>query len=659
MRPRTSFVPVTFVVIFFLAFVAGTAFGQYTQTTFAKGMTSIRNGTVLWQGNNITTYVAGTTTNGYVLFGGGYTNIWGTAGAPHDDVSQLVPIGFPFQFYGNVYGEVYVSTNGFITFTNAGTTASANTALPNAGTPNNLIAVFWDDIVIQPNQGIFGDSVGYRVTGAAPNRVFSVRYRGVSRAGNTASEIYGSIDLHEGTNIIELLYYRNFTNWGGMNATAGIENSGGTAGFQVAGSPNLTTFPANNIRYTPTVTGVSIDDVASSAIPLGFAFDFYGNNYTQLYVSSNGFASFTNTAVISSTNADILTNATPNNVMAPFWDDLGVQNQGAMDIVWYSTTGSSPNRVFTLEYHSVTRMGQTTTEVTGQVKLYEGTNRIEVHYPTPAGLNTWVGMTASIGIEDSTGANRSVVTGTPTIAAAPATNFRWDPPPANLLPQAVSVVGTPPVYVSPGGTFQVNRTIQNTGGQVGTSTYSIRLSADTTIDATDTAVYNGSVTVPGWATDTQTDTCTVPGTMALGSYYVGLYIAAGNTTNTTAQDVIVATPFNAVAQTITTVGAPVTVPATGGTFQATRAIQNTGGSPGTANYTLYISTDNVIDATDTQVFTGSTATIAPGGTDTQTDTCTVPAGLIPGTQYYVGLFIAAGNTAVTAQQDVTITGPIF
>jgi uncharacterized membrane protein len=206
-----------------------------------------------------------------------------------------------------------------------------------------------------------------------------------------------------------------------------------------------------------------------------------------------------------------------------------------------------------------------------------------------------------------------------------------------------------------GGTFQATRVILNSGTQAGTANYSIYISADATITTADTQVFSGtSASIAPGATDTQTDTCTVPGGLTVGNtYFVGLYIAAGNTAATAQADITIVN-FNPQAQSITTVGAPVSIPQTGGTFQATRAIQNTGAAAGAATYSIYISTDATITTADTQVYSGTTPSIAPGATDTATDTCTVPAGLTVGNTYYVGLYIAAGNTAVTAQTDITI-----
>ncbi|HKY33808.1 MAG TPA: S8 family serine peptidase [Candidatus Polarisedimenticolia bacterium] len=71
-----------------------------------------------------------------------------------DCTSGPFPIGFPFPFYGNSFTEVRITTEGFISFTSSRTTFS-NQPLPNTGTtvPENLLAVFWDDLVLRNGTG--------------------------------------------------------------------------------------------------------------------------------------------------------------------------------------------------------------------------------------------------------------------------------------------------------------------------------------------------------------------------------------------------------------------------------------------------------------------------------------------------------------------------
>jgi len=83
-----------------------------------------------------------------------WTDISGT-GTPifgqyeDDDNYGPQPIGFDFGFYGNTFSEFNVCSNGWMSFTSTSTSYS-NQPLPNAGGPENLIAPFWDDMVVDP-----------------------------------------------------------------------------------------------------------------------------------------------------------------------------------------------------------------------------------------------------------------------------------------------------------------------------------------------------------------------------------------------------------------------------------------------------------------------------------------------------------------------------
>ncbi len=63
-----------------------------------------------------------------------------------------IPLGFSFPFYGNTFSELRASTNGWFSFTNT-TTDYSNDPLPSAGGPENLLAVFWDDLVSRNGTG--------------------------------------------------------------------------------------------------------------------------------------------------------------------------------------------------------------------------------------------------------------------------------------------------------------------------------------------------------------------------------------------------------------------------------------------------------------------------------------------------------------------------
>jgi uncharacterized membrane protein len=215
------------------------------------------------------------------------------------------------------------------------------------------------------------------------------------------------------------------------------------------------------------------------------------------------------------------------------------------------------------------------------------------------------------------------------------------------LAQSVTVTNPTVQLNQDGGSFDVIRTIQNIGTVAGAADFMIVLSTDTTIDASDLVVLSSTTaSIVASTSDTVTETCTVPAGSTPGNYYVGLLIYAGNTAATANRDVSISSAQpNLFTSAVSVTNPPARIPQ-GGTFDVTRSIQNTGDGTGAVNYEIYLSTDNTITTADDQVFSGVSGNIVPGGMDTATVTCTVPAALAADTDYYVGLYISATDTMV-------------
>ncbi|OIP93397.1 MAG: hypothetical protein AUK24_00035 [Syntrophaceae bacterium CG2_30_49_12] len=69
-------------------------------------------------------------------------------GLNDDQVAGPIPIGFTFKFYGHNYTQVYVSSNGFISFNSgSGNGCCSGDSLPTpGGDADNIIAAFWDNL---------------------------------------------------------------------------------------------------------------------------------------------------------------------------------------------------------------------------------------------------------------------------------------------------------------------------------------------------------------------------------------------------------------------------------------------------------------------------------------------------------------------------------
>ena len=119
------------------------------------------------------------------------------------------------------------------------------------------------------------------------------------------------------------------------------------------------------------------DDEVSVALPIGFDFGFYGNSYTEFFISSNGFITFTDDGEDGCCDGQLLPDtSTPNNLIAFDWNDIDPDDGGTMR---YETTGTVPNRILIMDWDSVTHIDDVNDITTTQVKLFETTNRIEIH----------------------------------------------------------------------------------------------------------------------------------------------------------------------------------------------------------------------------------------------------------------------------------------
>ncbi|HRY83264.1 MAG TPA: choice-of-anchor D domain-containing protein [Candidatus Cloacimonadota bacterium] len=139
------------------------------------------------------------------------------------------------------------------------------------------------------------------------------------------------------------------------------------------------------------------DDTAWGPFPLGFVFNYYGVNYSDVWVSSNGFVSF-GSGSNAWTNSVLPNSSTPNNLIALFWDDLeyfaGTSN------VYYGGNGST----FTITFDHFGRTGSAydpLLSVTAQVILYAD-GRIKLQYNDIAGSLTG-NFSATVGIENADG----------------------------------------------------------------------------------------------------------------------------------------------------------------------------------------------------------------------------------------------------------------
>ncbi len=176
----------------------------------------------------------------------------GTAVALTDDSQTgLLPLPFPFCYYGTVYNSFVIGSNGWLGFSATTSTWVITNPIPDASgaSPRNCIMGPWHDI----NPSV-GGTIRYQTYGTAPCRRLVVSWNQVPMysCGTPATQ---QIAIYETTNIID-----NFINvkplcasWNGGRAIQGLHNAAGTAAVVIPGRNSPTQWTANNEgrRYTP------------------------------------------------------------------------------------------------------------------------------------------------------------------------------------------------------------------------------------------------------------------------------------------------------------------------------------------------------------------------------------------------------------------------
>jgi C1A family cysteine protease len=219
-----------------------------------------------------------------------------------DDQSLKLDLGFSFPFYGKSYLDVFVNSDGNLTF-GAGDDATAPRDKARFLTGAPRIAALYADL-----NPASGGSVSYGKT--APDSLF-VRFDGVKRYDGKGSgsvtvtlDPKGNVTLAYGA--VAAAPYVVGVSRGGSGNSAGESSLGpgsvayGSAnavfqafvqGFGLANQTVVFT-PGDGPAPPPAETVVQLSDDGTVEVPIGFAFPFFGKGYTSVFVNSDGNLSF-------------------------------------------------------------------------------------------------------------------------------------------------------------------------------------------------------------------------------------------------------------------------------------------------------------------------------------------------------------------------------
>jgi hypothetical protein len=201
-------------------------------------------------------------------------------------------------------------------------------------------------------------------------------------------------------------------------------------------------------NFTPRSAGINYNDCRWDNINIGFNFRFFGNIYSTVKISSNGWLTFGSPSITTGFNTMLPNTSEPNNAVHGITTDLDLRTAGVLE---YYTTGSPPNQTFVVRYEDVPFFsgGGTTTF---EIHLKESSNIVEIH--TLNCSNTTLGKAQ--GIENSTGTVANIVAGrnnttntgwssfTNSYRFTPdAINFSWSPATGLNTTSGAIVIATP------------------------------------------------------------------------------------------------------------------------------------------------------------------------------------------------------------------------
>jgi hypothetical protein len=131
------------------------------------------------------------------------------------------PLGFTFKYYGIEHSDVWLCSNGFISFVDITDAAMSNDPIPTSDIPNNIIAGIWDDLD--------GKTTGKVYYKQEPEK-FIIQYDNWPGYYSGTGPFTFQYILHKTGKI--LICYKTISGTS-TSATVGIENYDGTDGLQV------------------------------------------------------------------------------------------------------------------------------------------------------------------------------------------------------------------------------------------------------------------------------------------------------------------------------------------------------------------------------------------------------------------------------------------
>jgi len=185
---------------------------------------------------------------------------------------------------------------------------------------------------------------------------------GSTTDGDLANETISGVENSEGSAAPYQFYEQNYYAYSSFGR--------GFWGYGWVDGIDFSWITLNN----PTTLNLGDDDV-SSAIDLGFTASFYGEDYNQIRVSSNGFIVFPyfgETIDSGCCAGQNLPNPnTPNNLVVGWWEDLQPASGGGTGTIKYKKLGYGASEYMVVEFNNVGHYNALDKTVSFQIVIRE------------------------------------------------------------------------------------------------------------------------------------------------------------------------------------------------------------------------------------------------------------------------------------------------
>ena len=274
-----------------------------------------------------------------------------------------------------------------------------------------------------PSSGCAAFNTTLSVGGGSSGCGLTYQWQSAPALAGPYANIGGATTANYSLNVAVTTYFRRIIFCGASSGTsAAVSCSVGMPSIPCS----LGTYAAASVAYSwdnfvGTTTPTGDDDLYNGFGLFGFPFCYVGQSYSGGYIAANssfvfdGIACFPNLypmpggiyaapgqftgwsiSAAAPTNADY----TPRNAILGPWQDLYPPFAGT---IRYATLGVSPNRRFVASWENVAMYSCTGTLFSGQIKLFETSNNIEIHIQSKNLCPTWNSGQAIMGLHNYNG----------------------------------------------------------------------------------------------------------------------------------------------------------------------------------------------------------------------------------------------------------------